>query len=238
MGATIEEEMVSAMNLLVDAYEDLKKISPQHELLRFVKEITIDKVKFTDEEALSNEFLERFPSVNPNSDYEHRIYSFIAYERALREAKPVEYFREKGLAIEVCGGMKGNALVIDFKVGELDFTESLIATGVASFAVIPKEQFKRLEKSGVVIDVVDKKLIDPYTGHSVPAKVGRADIEIRGRIGSRKYQGVSIVGVDFHVDYKWGSILGREFISSFNETEMGWPGDPVVGFYGCKKIKP
>lgn len=149
-----------------------------------------------------------------------------------------EYFKKKRLEIEICGGMKGDALIIDFLVGELDFPESLISTGISSFAVIAKEQFEKLEKSGVIIDIADKKLIDLYSGHLLPAKVGRTDIEIKGRMGRKKYQGVSIVGVDFHPDYKWRSILGREFVFSFDVAEMGWPGDPVVGFYGCKKIKP
>ena len=133
--------------------------------------------------------------------------------------------------------MKGDALIIDFKVGELNFSESLISTGVSSFVVIPKEQFEKLEKAGVIFDVIDKKFIDSYSGHSLPAKVGKTNIEIKGIMGGKKYQGVSIVGVKFHPKYKWGSILGGEFVSSFDAADMGWPGDPVIGFYGCRKIK-
>jgi len=87
MGATMQEEMVSATNSLVDAYEELKDVFPNNELLRFVKEITRERVKFTDDKTLSEEFLERFPSVNRNSGYKHRIYSLIYYAEALREAK-------------------------------------------------------------------------------------------------------------------------------------------------------
>ena len=85
MGATMEDEMVSAVNLLVDAHEKLKEVSPEHKLLRFVKEVTPASVKFTDDEGLSKEFEERFPPINPNSGYKHRIYSFVAYEEAMRE---------------------------------------------------------------------------------------------------------------------------------------------------------
>jgi len=150
----------------------------------------------------------------------------------------VEYFKKKGLVIEVCGGVKGDSLIIDFMIGELNFPDSLIATGVSNFAVIPEEQFEKLEKSGIITDVADRKFLDPYSGHSLPGKVGKTNIEVKGIMGRKKYQDVSVVGVKFHPKYKWGSILGKEFAFSFDETEMGWPGDPVIGFYGCRKIKP
>ena len=86
MGATVEQEIVSAINLVVDAYKELKKIDPKHELLRFITRITLEKVFFAKNEALAREFDERFPPINPNSGFEHRIYSYMRYERALLEA--------------------------------------------------------------------------------------------------------------------------------------------------------
>lgn len=237
MGATMQEEMVSAMNLLVDAYEELKKLSPEHELLRFVKEISPSAVKFTEDEELSKEFSERFPPKNRNSGFEHPIYGFIYYTKAMEEARIVEYFKNKGLEIDVRGWLVGKSMVIDFSIDGLDFKESLLATGFASFAVIPVGQFERLEKAGMIIDVdAGKSLTDPQSGNLISAKIGRADVEIKGITGSKVYQGVNIVGIEFNPPYKWGAVLGREFIFSFDYTEMGWPGDPVVGFYGCRKI--
>ena len=86
MGATMQEEMVSALNLLVDAYEKLKTVSPDHELLRFIAEIKPDKIVFVKDKALIKEFDEKFPPINPNSKFRHEIYSFIRYERAITEA--------------------------------------------------------------------------------------------------------------------------------------------------------
>lgn len=232
------DEMVSAMNFLVRTYEELQGISPEHELLRFIEEITSAGIKFTDDETLSKEFLERFPSVNPSTGFEHKIYSLLLYEKVMREAKLVEYFRQQGFAIEICGGIKRNAPVIDFTVGNLNFPESLIAIGVVSFAVISNKRFEYLEKWGTIVDVaVDKEFTDPYSGQSVLANVGKTDIEINGRTGSKGYQGVKIVGIEINSECEWSSILGREFTSSFDITEMGLPGCPVIGFYGCKKIE-
>ncbi len=81
----MEKEVVSAINLLVDAYEELKIIDPKHELLRFITKIKPEKVIFTKDEALAKEFDKRFPPINPNSGLRHEIYSFIRYERAITE---------------------------------------------------------------------------------------------------------------------------------------------------------
>jgi hypothetical protein len=86
MGDTMEGEMVSAINLIVDAYENLKKNKPTHELLRFVKKITPESLKWTDDKSLSKEFFERFPTTNGDSEFRHRIYSFMKYCDALVKA--------------------------------------------------------------------------------------------------------------------------------------------------------
>jgi len=86
MGATMQEEMEAAVDLVAKTYEELKKINPDHELLRFVARITADSVKMTDDEKLAEEFEKRFPPINPNSGFRHPIYYYTRYEQALREA--------------------------------------------------------------------------------------------------------------------------------------------------------
>jgi S-adenosylmethionine:diacylglycerol 3-amino-3-carboxypropyl transferase len=91
----MQEEMAAAVDLVANAYEDLKKINPNHELLRFVAEITEDRVKMTNDEKLAEEFEKRFPAVNPNSGFRHPIYYFTRYERVLREAINQERAKHK-----------------------------------------------------------------------------------------------------------------------------------------------
>ena len=86
MGSTMQEEMVSAVNMVADAYEKLKEIDPEHELLKFIEKVRPDKVVFTKDENIGKEFDERFPPNNPNSEAVHTIYSLIKYERATTEA--------------------------------------------------------------------------------------------------------------------------------------------------------
>ena len=86
MGETMEGEMISAINLIVKAYEKLQENKPTHELLKFVKKITPESLKWTDDEALGNEFFERFPTTNGDSEFRHKIYSFIKYHDALVKA--------------------------------------------------------------------------------------------------------------------------------------------------------
>jgi len=95
MGATMQEEMAAAVDLVAKAYEDLQRVNPKHELLRFVAKITEDRVKMTNDEKLAEEFERRFPAVNPNSGFRHPIYCYTRYEQALREAIDQERTKPK-----------------------------------------------------------------------------------------------------------------------------------------------
>jgi hypothetical protein len=96
MGATMQEEMAAAVDLVAKAYKELKGLNPNHELLKFVARITEGSVKMTNDEKLAKEFEKRFPAVNPNnSSFCHPIYCFVRYEQALREAINQECARPK-----------------------------------------------------------------------------------------------------------------------------------------------
>jgi len=95
MGATMQEEMASAVDLVAKSYEELKKLTPNHELLRFVARITEDSVKMTTDKKLAEEFEKRFPPINPNSGFRHPIYYYTRYDQALREAINQERTRPK-----------------------------------------------------------------------------------------------------------------------------------------------
>ena len=82
----MEEEAISAINLIVDAYGELRAVNPEHELLKFVKEITPERLKWTDDKVLGKEFFKRFPPTNEGSDYQNKIYSFMKYHDALVKA--------------------------------------------------------------------------------------------------------------------------------------------------------
>ncbi len=86
MGDTMEGEMISTINLIVEAHKNLKEKKPTHELLKFVKKITSESLKWTDDESLGKEFFKRFPTTNGDSDFRHRIYSFMKYYDALVKA--------------------------------------------------------------------------------------------------------------------------------------------------------
>ena len=98
MGATMEEEAISAINLIVDAYEKLQTVNPKHELLKFVKKITPESLKWTDDKALGKEFFERFPATNKGSDYHNKIYGFMKYYDALVKAFMIEKEKVKEIA--------------------------------------------------------------------------------------------------------------------------------------------
>jgi len=79
--AIVEDEMASAMILLVEAHRNLKETFPNHKLLEFVEEIYPTYIKFT------KEFFKRFSPVNQDSGHRQRIDGVISYTKALREAK-------------------------------------------------------------------------------------------------------------------------------------------------------
>jgi len=80
---TMEDEMVSAANLVVKKYEELEKREPQNELLKFF-EIRPTKIVYVPN--YREEFDTRFPPVNPNSGFRHVLYSLTNYHNALCRA--------------------------------------------------------------------------------------------------------------------------------------------------------
>lgn len=71
---TFEKEVVSA------AYDKLKTLSPDHELLKYV---SFENNHVNIRPEYSDEFNKRFPPVNPKSGFKHRLYGIVEYYNAI-----------------------------------------------------------------------------------------------------------------------------------------------------------
>jgi hypothetical protein len=142
----------------------------------------------------------------------------------------IKELEKEGLEIELFGPLR-KKFILEMEIGGKKL-ECIISTALEPFASIPSKEFKGLEKRGEIRGVRKARFLLPfYMGGLGNYKVGRADIRIRGEIGQKDYENVSIVANPTNHAY-----LGQEFVESFEVSIFGFKVDyPLVGFFGCKR---
>lgn len=144
--------------------------------------------------------------------------------------------------------------VVELGIGNIKIPEAIISTGLGYFASVPEENFRHLEKSGVIRDAHDVNPTDLYTtprsrvGYAniwvigteesiVPAKLYRNATVARtgGSNPERAYAGLSFVH-DFDITEFWLSgrcslrlSLSQNLVELFDDRP-----DKKEGFYGLR----